>query len=106
MLPSPYSDFIRVDLPALTQVQGAFNIQTSGTFDCSAFDTLHKNKAIRGNYHCQGSATKPGPDGSSPSSSNTGGKSSKTGAAVHFEANIPMLISGSSLIAGLLHFLL
>lgn len=99
----PNSDFSRVDLPALTQVRGAFNIQTSGQFDCSAFQKLNNNKAIKGKYFCSGNQSKPG---TADPSTTTGGKASKTGAAIHFEANMPIILGGSSVVATFLQLFL
>lgn len=101
------SNIFRVALPALTQVKGAFNLQTSGDFDCSAFDKIHDGKAvIRGKYTCSGSQSHPGTADSSTTSTSSGSSPSKTGAAAHFELNAPIIMGGSSLVAGLLQFFL
>lgn len=95
----------RVTLPALTQVKGAFNMQTSGDFDCSNFDKIHQSKAvIRGAYTCKGSKSDPGSADST--STSTGSSTSKTAAAAHFELSTPIIMGGSSLVAGLLQFFL
>ena len=95
----------RVDLPALTQVKGAFNLQTSGDFDCSKFDKIYQSKAvIRGKYTCQGS--KSDPNSADSTSTSTGLSASKTAAAAHFELNTPIIMGGSSLVVGLLQFFL
>ncbi len=100
------SDLFRVDLPALSQVKGAFNVQTSGEFNCSQFDKFNADKTVKGKYVCTSKATNPGTPGSDPSATSTGGKSTKTGAAVHLRANMPIIVVGSSFAAYLLHFLL
>ncbi|MCJ1469961.1 hypothetical protein MMC07_008606 [Pseudocyphellaria aurata] len=100
-------NFTEVDLPALTQVKGAFNLQTSGDFDCSAFNKIHDGKAvIRGKYTCSGGKSDPGTADSTSTSTSTGSSASKTAAAAHFELNAPIIMGGSSLVAGLLQFLL
>ncbi|KAL8737395.1 MAG: hypothetical protein Q9181_001732 [Wetmoreana brouardii] len=96
-------NFTDVELPALTQVQGAFNMQTSGKFDCSGFDKLEQNKVIRGDYTCIGSETKPGGQGTKTGSSSA---ASGTSSAGQFQANIPAVMGGTSLVAGLLQLIL
>ena len=49
-----------VELPALTEVYGGFNLQSSGNFSCSAFDKDHSNGVIRGTYTCKGDLQNPG----------------------------------------------
>lgn len=94
-----------VELPALTQVRGAFNIQSSGTLDCSAFDQDKKSKqVIKGHYVCQGSVSKPGGQGTQPSSANPA--SSSKAAAANVEVNLPAIMGGTSIIAGLLQMIL
>ncbi|KAL8953790.1 MAG: hypothetical protein Q9222_000355 [Ikaeria aurantiellina] len=99
-------NFTDVELPALTQVQGAFNMQTSGKFDCSAFDELDDNKVIRGDYVCSGSETKPGGAGTKPSGTSSGSSASGTSSAGQFQANLPAVMGGTSLVAGLLQLIL
>lgn len=95
-----------VELPALTQIQGAFNIQTSGQFDCSAFAKDHDNKVIRGKYQCAGSQTKPGTAGSSTSGTSSSSSASASSFAGRYEVNFPAAIGASSLVAGLLRLFL
>ncbi|KAL9596425.1 MAG: hypothetical protein Q9219_005809 [cf. Caloplaca sp. 3 TL-2023] len=99
-------NFTDVELPALTQVQGAFNMQTSGKFDCSAFDKYEDNKVIKGKYTCRGSETKPGGAGSNPSGTSSGSAASGTSSAGQFQANLPAVLGGTSLMAGLLQLVL
>lgn len=98
--------FSSVELPALTQVQGAFNMQTSGKFDCSAFDKLDQNKVIKGEYTCRGSETKPGTVGTKGSGTSSGSAASGTSSAGQFQANLPAVIGGTSVMAGLLQLIL
>ena len=75
-----FTDFLSVSLPALADVKGAFNMQSSGTLDCSAFDKLSgNNNVIKGKYQCAGSQKNPGGANTTPTSS--GSSSSKTNAA-------------------------
>lgn len=100
-----------MELPALKQVKGAFNMQSSGVLDCSAFQADKGSKqVIKGNYVCQGSETKPGGAGTKASGSATPTSSGK-GAGGHIEVNlsmvmVPVLMGGISLIAGLFQLIL
>ena len=95
-----------VQLPGLTQIQGAFNMQTSGQFDCSAFAKDHDNKVIKGKYVCQGSETKPGTAGTSASGTSSGSSASPTSSAGRFEVCFTTIAGGFSIVAGLLQFIL
>ncbi len=96
------SNISRVTLPLLSQVRGAVTVQTSGQYNCSAFQKLSSSKAIKGKYVCTGKS-----GGTSDSSStNSGGKSGKTGAAIHFQVSMPRILCGSSVIATFLQFFL
>ena len=80
-------------------------MQTSSTnFSCDAFDTDHNNKIIRGKYFCQGAISKPSGAGSTPTSS--GSKASGTSAAGHIDVKYPAVLGGTSVLAGLLQFIL
>lgn len=99
------ADFSRVNLPDLSRVAGAFNMQTSSSnFSCDAFDKNHNDKVIRGKYVCSGGVSKPRGAGTSVTSTGSGSK--PTGAAGHIEVNYPALVGGTSIIAGLLQLLL
>lgn len=98
-------NFSEVDFPNLTQVRGTFNLQTSAEFDCSGFDSAKKSKGIiRGNpYVCRGSLSKPGGTGSKVSS---GSAPSDTSAADVNAINYQTIIGGTSLLAGVLQWIL
>jgi len=97
-------------LPALSDVQGAFNLSSTTTFDCSAFDKDNSNQVIKGTYVCSGSSSSssgtPSSTASSTSSGSTPKSTTKSGAAGHLEINIPAVIVGTTVIAGLLQLLL
>ena len=97
---------ISVELPALKLVSGAFNLQTSGEFDCSAFKSDKDDKSIiKGHYECSGSVAKPGGEGTKPSA--TGSKSTHSGSADAVQIPpLPALFGGTGLLAGLLQLLL
>lgn len=98
------ADRSRVDLPALSQVQGAFNLQTSGEFNCSQFNDANKNHVIKGEYNCAGSQTKPGTAGTKPSSTGSGAKG--TNAASPLDLQLSLVMGSSSLVATILQLFL
>jgi len=88
-------------LPALKDVRGGLNIQTtSTTFDCTPFDNDKTNSVVKGVYTCATKQTAPNtnPNGASsaPGSSSTG----KSGAAA-FDPSTP-LTGLAALLAALL----
>ncbi len=79
-------------------------MQSSGTLDCSAFMADKNSKqVIKGNYVCQGSVTKPGGAGTSPSAGSS--STSKSGARATDFA-VPAVVGGVSVMAGLLQAVL
>ena len=81
-------------------------MQSSGQLDCSAFDADKNTKqVIKGNYQCSGSVAKPGGAGTKPSSSSSS-KATGTSSAGHMDVNVPAVMGGTSLIAGLLQLVL
>lgn len=99
-----------VTLPALTDVAGGFNMQTSGQFDCSPFQTYKTNQVIKGTFTCAGSESKPGTAGTTPSSTST--STAKKGAAGQLQVSVltlvgvPALMCGISSVAALLRLVL
>ncbi|KAL6714959.1 3-prime end of ExtraCellular Mutant protein [Lecanora helva] len=95
-------NFTEVDLPALQEVDGAFTLSTSATFDCSAFDEDKKSKkVIRGKYSCKSKQAKPGSSGSKASSS-SGSSPTGQSAAGHVDVSYPVVLGTTSFLAGLL----
>ncbi|CAK4033360.1 Cell wall ECM33 [Lecanosticta acicola] len=83
--------FTDVSLPKLSDVRGAFNLQSTKNIDsaCTHFSSLSgSNNAIKGVFTCKGSLTNPGGTGTLPSGTNSGGSSTSSGAAT------PVLIPG------------
>ncbi|KAG9755045.1 hypothetical protein KCU75_g12687, partial [Aureobasidium melanogenum] len=79
-----YGDFTNVSTPALNEVDGAFNIQSSAELSgCDAYQKLKSSSQIRGKYYCNGTVAKPSGVGSNPSVTGSGSssKSTSTGAA-------------------------
>lgn len=88
-----------VSLPSLNDVQGGFNMQSTGNFQCSTFHKLRENKVIRGSYKCKAKAanptTKSGSSGATGTGGSSGGGSSSgsgsKGAASSNVANMPAM---------------
>ncbi|GAB7342070.1 hypothetical protein MBLNU457_g0352t1 [Dothideomycetes sp. NU457] len=85
-------NFSNVSLPALTDVKGAFNLQSSADISniCSNFRSLSgQNNVIKGTFTCAGEQSHPGGAGTKPSGTATGSgsSSSSTGksAAVNYK---------------------
>ncbi|KAL4809068.1 GPI-anchored cell wall organization protein-domain-containing protein [Aspergillus unguis] len=85
--------FDKATLPSLKNVRGGFNMQSTGNFSCSTFNSW-KDNTIHGKYDCKASTNDPTTaDGSSGSSTtSSGGDSSPTDdAAVLTGANVPAM---------------
>ncbi|KAJ9303709.1 hypothetical protein DTO217A2_6818 [Paecilomyces variotii] len=73
-------EFNKVDLPALKQVKGGFNMQSTGNFSCSDFQDI--KSTVRGSFTCKSSTPDPTTsDGSSGTSSGTSSSSSSSSTA-------------------------
>jgi len=75
--------FDQVDFPALKDVRGGFNLQTTAQFDCTNFDKLD-GSVVKGKFVCSGAVTNPGTEGTDPETngggSNGGGSGNKNAA--------------------------
>lgn len=69
-------EFKEASFPALKDVRGGLNLQTTEEFNCDSFDKL-KGGAVKGTYLCQGAVVNPGTEGTTPTT--TGGGSGSTG---------------------------
>lgn len=93
-------NFKNASLPSLEDVQGGFNLQTTAEFDCSAFDTYHSDKVIKGDsYTCKAKQANPttadgtpGADGTTSNSTDKSGSNRTGGAGL---AGISALLSVS-----------
>ena len=94
-------------LPALKNVGGALNVQSSGNFSCDAINNL--GQVVKGSNTCAGDLETPGGAGTTPTGTSSGSSASstsKSAASGNFQANVPAVVGGVSLIAGLVHLLL
>lgn len=97
-------NFSTPDLPALTNVKGGFNVQSTAQIDCSGFQAeAGSGKVIQGTFICKTTA-----DATTLGSSTTTGSSSTAsstkGAAASYGVNEGLM--GLSVIGGLLQMLL
>ena len=100
-----HADYLNsVELPALKQVKGGFNMQSSGDLDCSGFKALGK-QVIKGTFVCQGGESKPGGAGTKPSSSSKASSSSSS-AAGRMDVSLSAALGSTSIFAGLLQLIL
>lgn len=77
-------NFTDVKLPALTDVRGAFNLQSSGDISdaCNTFEPLSgSNNVIKGTYTCHGGESNPGGTGTLSPGTNSGSGSSSSSTA-------------------------
>ncbi|GAM82836.1 hypothetical protein ANO11243_008220 [Dothideomycetidae sp. 11243] len=74
-------NFTNVTLPALKNVQGACNLQSTADISstCTTFNNLHSSGTIQGKVTCAGKESNPGGLGSSPSSSSTSTQKGEAG---------------------------
>ncbi|KAK2033324.1 hypothetical protein LX32DRAFT_581188 [Colletotrichum zoysiae] len=94
-------NFTEVTLPALDDVKGAFDTQSTGDIDtsCDAFNKM-KGRQIQGDYKCRSNNTKANEDGDSNGGSAGGSKngSGSDGAAGMVSVNTAIL--GAALLFG------
>jgi hypothetical protein len=84
----------RVSLPALDNVEGTFNIQSTGDIKKTCddnFQPLKDASKIQGSYTCEGKVEQPGGEGSDPTSSDG---DDKTGAASPINVRVGALFAG------------
>ncbi|MCJ1355110.1 MAG: hypothetical protein MMC33_005101 [Icmadophila ericetorum] len=99
-------NFTSVNLPDLTNVGGALNVQTSANFNCNNITSLESSQVVKGSVTCAGEQSNPGGVGSTPTGTGASTSTPTKGAAVHYEAHAPLVMGGTSLLAVLLQMLL
>jgi len=93
-------NFSKVDLPALKEVRGGFNLQSSGNLDCDSFSKLRGN-VIQGTYTCRSGVSDPQSAGGTATSTDGSKPTKKAGAAA---LNPPTIMTLIALLGGILHF--
>ena len=90
-------------LPALKDVRGGMNIQTTQTFSCSTFQGDHSSGVIKGTFVCAGAQQNPGTAGTSPTGTGVSSSTAtKKAAAGRFEVNTPVVMGSAVIVGGLL----
>ncbi|KAF2117768.1 GPI-anchored cell wall organization protein Ecm33 [Lophiotrema nucula] len=88
-------NFSKLEIPALNDVKGAFNVQSTGdvqqTCD-SDFKPLKDKGKIQGKYFCQGSVANPGGEGTTPVATGAGAKKTGAASSLNVDANALGLI--------------
>jgi len=100
-------NFTSVTLPALHDVRGAFNMQSSGDIskDCSTFKAESgSSNVIKGKFTCAGSQSSPGGAGTIPTATTGGASASptKSGAANAVGVQSSMAMGAVGLFAAIL----
>lgn len=91
-------EFNIADLPALKQVKGALNIQSTGNFSCAPFSKLHNDGVVGGQFKCHNETAHPSTnDGSSGTSGTTTGTSSSASSTSSHSAAIANIVDVPSL---------
>lgn len=94
-----FGNFTDVELPAITEVQGAFNLQSTGDISkaCDGFKSIAgASSVIRGTFTCNYNDASAGGLGSGGSGVHNGGDSSSPSSG----AAVPMLIPGATGVLG------
>jgi len=92
-------NFTDVAFPALSDVMGGFNMQSSGNFSCDTFQTDKNNGIIHGVYTCK--PTEPDVQSGNSSSTGTSTSSSSTATASKGAAADSLKASNGAIVAGL-----
>ena len=94
-----------VTLPALSDVEGAFNLQSTQNIDsdCSTFQSISGvNAPIKGKFTCAGSQSNPGGAGTTPTQ---GTGASSTGAASALEVSSGAVFGLTGVLAAMMGLL-
>jgi hypothetical protein len=94
-----------VTLPGLEEVKGGFNMQSTGSLQCSAFDSLRNNNVILGSYTCKQTANPTTINGQSGTSTGSGSASSSSKSSATALREVP-IVGLTAIIGSLLQALL
>lgn len=98
-------NFSEAALPALEDVRGAFNMQSSEDIEelCAGYeDMAGRNDVIKGEFTCEGNQERPGGADSTPTSSGDGSSSTDESLASHFGMSSASLLGISGVVAAVL----
>ncbi|KAL1953261.1 hypothetical protein VTO42DRAFT_3349 [Malbranchea cinnamomea] len=96
-------NFTSVNLPKLDEIQGEFNIQSSGELDCDEDGLNDLESNTRGSFYCEGQVEDP--QTLDPTRTGSGASPTETDAAGRV-ANPPAIIAMLALLGGALQFVL
>lgn len=93
----------RVDMPSLTEVQGAVTLRSSVPLNCTTFEAYNRQNVLKARFICEGGTDEPldsapGGDSSSSSSSEDGGGLS-TGAKAGIAVGVVIAAAAIALVA-------
>jgi hypothetical protein len=93
----------RAAFPALADVQGTFNAQTSGNFSCNDFNKLHDSQVVKGDVFCQAQSdnVQDKPSGSTSGQTDSTGSTAKKDAAGSLKVS-SIFVVGVAVVGGLL----
>merc|ERR1712070_962167 len=99
-----YGNFTNVSLPELSDVRGAFNLQSSRDISeaCDKFDGMHdRSGVIKGEYTCKGADPNPQGTGTLPDGTSDGGTSSSSSSSSSSDSGASTIyISGATGVMG------
>jgi len=98
-------NFTTPSLPALNDVKGGFNMQSTANIDCSGFESEHTSGLIQGVFTCKTTANAQSGTGTGTSTSSSASPTKTKGAAGQLSVNAGSVI-GLSVIGGLMQMLL
>lgn len=99
-------NFSTPELPALRNVRGGFNLQSTAEIDCTGYRSQHSSGVIQGRFTCLTTADAKSADGSTPTGTSSGGGSSSTSKAAAVSYGVNEAVAGMSVLGGLLSLLL
>lgn len=91
-------------LPALADVKGGFNLQTSGQLDCGPFEEAAARGVIKGEYVCAARQSDPGTVGNPITE--PGAQATKKAAAGQLSVNTAAVFGMASVAVGVLSMLM
>ncbi|OBT51270.1 hypothetical protein VE04_09184 [Pseudogymnoascus sp. 24MN13] len=96
-------NFTKAAFPALADVQGTFNAQTSANFSCNDFNKLHDAQVVKGDVFCQAQSNnvQDTPSGSTSGQTDSGSSDSTKDAAGSLKVS-SVFVVGMAVLGGLL----
>jgi hypothetical protein len=88
-------NFTKAAFPALEDVQGTFNAQTSGKFSCNDFNKLHDAQVVKGDVFCQAQSdnVQDKPNGDTSGNTDDSSSDDSTDAAAGLKASSVLVVA-------------